>query len=118
MTNENIGRDFWDISPLFEKKAPRPKELIECPGCKNKKEIWFKHAYIHKRSSREYRVDILVKCNHCALVFRPECWSPAGTFAYGVHISREEYEKLKEIWGKTILEYKETGHTNLNELVR
>jgi len=28
-----ISRKFWDISPIFEGKPPKPKRKIVCPIC-------------------------------------------------------------------------------------
>jgi len=42
-----IGRDFWDISPVFEGKPPRSGFY---------------------RGNRQYRLDIAVKCGRCAYV--------------------------------------------------
>jgi len=30
-----IGREFWDIAPIFEGKPPKPKQKIVCPACSN-----------------------------------------------------------------------------------
>jgi uncharacterized protein with PIN domain len=97
-----IGRDFWDISPLFERrrKPPVPKEKLRCPVC-NSEVIYFKQSRAFKRSHTQYRVDITVKCGKCAHVF-----------VFGVHITKEEFERMSN----KLLEYAHTGHINLNEV--
>ena len=30
-----IGREFWDITPIFQGKPPRLKQRIICPVCGN-----------------------------------------------------------------------------------
>ena len=111
----SIGRDFWDISPLFEKKPPKPKGKIKCPVC-GSTEIWFKHAYVFKRARDQYRVDIIVKCGNCALVGNAECFRK-GNIPFGIHISKEEYDKLIRAWGKNMITYEDTGHVNINSMV-
>jgi len=114
-----IGREFWDITPLFEGKPPKPKKKIVCPVCGNDKVIWFKQAVAFQRSQDQYRVDIVVKCDSCALVGSPERQNVAGYWngiPFGVHITREEYYELMRR-GKLRITYEDTGHVNLNDLV-
>jgi len=108
-----IGRSFWDISPLFEKKPPRPRRKVRCPICGSEK-IYLKHVYVFIRKPGEYRVDIVCKCDGCALVGKPDCWS--GTISFGVHLSEKEYRKLVELWGKNMITYEDFGHVNINDL--
>ena len=116
-----IGQKFWDISPLFKKKPPKPYKKIICPIC-GSDVIYFKHAYAFQRFPGQYRIDIIVKCAKCAIVDNPEKWSyhewNVHTTAFGVHIDKETYTKLLKIWGKPILDYTDTGHVNLNNLTR
>jgi hypothetical protein len=116
---ELIGRKFWDITPLFEGKPPVPKKKIVYPIC-GCDVIWFKQAVAFKRREGQYRVDIVVKCNDCALVGPPERQNKAGYWngiPFGVHITEEEYETLCRK-GLQRIEYTQTGHVNLNSLVR
>jgi len=92
-----IGRNIWDINSLFEKKIPKTKQIIFCPICNGR--FFFKHAFVFQRNENEYRVDIAVKCSNCALVLQ-----------FGIHLTKEEYEKLKKIWNSDRLDYRITGH--------
>jgi len=98
-----IGRELWDITPIFEGKPPRLKQRIVCPVCGNGV-IYFKHASGFYRGNGQYRLDIAVKCGRCAYVM-----------VFGVHITEEEFNKLSK--SKVRLEYKDIGHVNLNEEV-
>jgi len=93
-----IGNEFWDLTPLLEKKPPRVKGHIRCPICGSNR-MWFKHALPFKRGDNQYRVDVALKCDSCAFV-------PV----FGVHVSEEFYRKVTEAVGNRIT-YKETGHT-------
>jgi len=95
-----IGRNFWDITPIFEGKPPKPKQKIKCPIC-GKDKIFFKSVSCFCRYPGQYRIDISVKCGRCALVI-----------TFGVHITEEEFEKLKGVR----FDYRQVGHININEL--
>jgi len=113
-----IGRDFWDITPLFEGKPPKPRQKIRCPIC-GCDVLWFKQAVAFQRSKGQYRVDIVVKCDRCALVGPPERQEKAGYLdgvPFGIHITEEEFRKLREL-NRLRLTYEETGHVNINDLV-
>ncbi len=92
-----IGQNIWDIFPLFNKKPPKTKHPIFCPICNSR--FFFKHAFLFRRSENQYRVDIAVKCSNCALVLQ-----------FGVHLTKEQYEKLKKVWNGDRLDYNITGH--------
>ena len=115
-----IGQNFWDISPLFEKKPPRPRKKIVCPIC-GSDVIYFKHAYVFQRFPGQYRIDIILKCAGCAFVFNPEKWDKnewnSNNLPFGVHVNEKTYKKLIEIWKKPILDYTDTGHVNVNEVI-
>ena len=95
-----IGKEFWDISPLYLMKAPRTKRKIVCPVC-GSDVIYFKQAHAFKRSINQYRVDIIVKCGYCAYVM-----------TFGVHITEDEFGRIPKI-----VEYRHTGHVNVNEVI-
>jgi len=112
-----IGREFWDITPLFEGKPPKPKRKLRCPIC-GCDVIWFKQAVAFQRSQDQYRVDVVVKCDRCALVGPPERQEKAGYLngiPFGIHITKEEYYELMRR-GKLRITYEDTGHVNLNEV--
>jgi len=90
-----VGRKFWNIFPLFEKKPPKARNL-SCPVCGSK--MYFKHAHTFKRSDGEYRMDIAVECPNCALVL-----------VFEVHITESEYKKFVEATGGTVT-YANTGN--------
>jgi len=96
-----IGRVFWDIEPLFEKAVPKVVKELVCPVC-GFGNFFFKHAHAFRRGAGQYRVDIAVKCEACALVLQ-----------FGVHISQHEYEALVKVWGKQTLDYNDVGHIKI-----
>jgi len=99
-----MGRDVWDISPLFERKPPRPKIRLICPWCESSA-IFFKDAHVFCRRENQYRLIIALKCKNCAYVV-----------FFGVHITEDEYVRLKEAWGKDKIDYTDVGHVCVNLL--
>ncbi len=100
-----IGRKFWDISPLYELKPPKPAKPITCSVC-NCNVFYFKHARVFKRFpiqsdpflSSQYRLDLAIKCHNCARVL-----------IFGIHITEQEYNKLKSIFKNDFIEYVDVG---------
>jgi len=79
-----IGKKTWNITPLFNREAPCTKELLKCK-CKCDT-IWYKeHVVFEHNIKGEFRVDIITKCDDCAVVEK-----------HGVHLTKKEFEKIKE----------------------
>jgi len=89
-----IGRDVWDISPLYEGKPPKPNIELRCPFCGGR--FYFRYAKPFRRMRDEYRVDVSVKCEKCSSVF-----------IFGIHITLEEFNKIRYI------DYRHVGHVLL-----
>ena len=99
-----MGRDIWDILPLFEKKPPKPKIKLVCPWC-GSSAIYFKDAQVFCRRDGQYRLTIALKCEGCAY-----------TAFFGVHITEDEYYKLREAWETDRIDYTDVGHVCVNLL--
>jgi len=94
-----IGQYFWELDKLLNQKLPpKPRQKLLCPIC-GSSFIYFKGCYLHKRYGQP-RLDIYVKCSECA-----------HFMSFGVHITEEQYNKLKKFFRRGIeFDYNDTGH--------
>lgn len=92
-----VGRNFWDISPIFNNKPPIFLGKLKCPIC-NCSEIFFKNLRVLQKDKGQYRIDLSLKCKCCAYVM-----------TFGIHINEDEYLRLKD----KILSWKDVGHRKI-----
>ncbi len=81
-----IPNSVWDISPFFKKKPPRYNLLFCLCGHVNTLVPFY--VTVFNRGKDQYRADIHCICTHCN-------YAPV----FGVHISKEDYVKIKDAIG-------------------
>ena len=94
---------LWDLTPVFKHGLPPiPRFKVVCPNptCRSTY-VCIKHIDVFKKQMKEdeYRLDVWFKCIVCGIVW-----------AHGLHLTKEEYEKIPPILKDKVRTWEQYGH--------